>query len=72
MKPNLLQKEICDVIKCEASFWQKTNDITSPTHLGDIYMDVHLTDLPEETMDKFEELLKDLYWFVRKFDNKNE
>lgn len=74
MKPNKIQQEICDVIKDQASFWKITNDITSPTHLSDMYMDVHLNlnELPEETMDKFEELLKNLYWFVRKFDTKTE
>lgn len=68
MKANKLQQEICDVIKDQASFWKSTDDITSLTHLGDIHMSAHLTDLPEEDADAFEELLQILYWFIREFD----
>lgn len=75
MKPNRLQKEICDVIKCEASFWQNSNDITSPTHLCDIDIEVNqlcIFSISEEDSNELKSLLENLYWLIRKFDTKTE
>lgn len=72
MKPNRLQKEICDAIKHEASFWQNTNDITSPTHLCDIYEEINLLSISEELSSELKSLLENLYWLIRKFDTKTE
>jgi hypothetical protein len=35
MKPNKLQKDVCELIKRQAQFWINTNDINSPTHFCD-------------------------------------
>lgn len=75
MKPNRLQKEICDVIKCEASFWQNTNDITSPTHLCNIGEEINLLSIfsiSEELSSELKSLLENLYWLIREFDTKTE
>lgn len=71
MKANKIQKYLCDVIHSQQNFWKYTNDITSPTHLNDIeevcfaQLDNLISD---EDREEFEEKLKDLYWFIRKFD----
>ena len=73
MKANKIQSYICDVIHSQADFWKHSNDITSPTHLVDIEEEcyVQLSELlPEKELKEFEEKLKDLYWFIRKFDTK--
>ena len=71
MKANKIQQYLCDVILSQQSFWRNSNDITSPTHLTDIEEECYsqLCDLiSDEDREEFEEKLKDLYWFIRKFD----
>lgn len=71
MKPNKIQQQICDVIHSQADFWKNSNDITSPTHLVDIEEECNaqLYDLlSEEEIEELASKLKDLYWFIRKFD----
>lgn len=72
MKANKIQQYICDVIHSQADFWKHSNDITSPTHLVDIEEEcfAQLDDLIYDDREEFEEKLKDLYWFIRKFDDK--
>ena len=36
MKPNKKQLEIAKFVENQGKFWQQTNDISSPTHQGDI------------------------------------
>ena len=62
---------LCDVIHSQQDFWKHTNDITSPTHLNDIEEEcfAQLCNLiSDEDREEFEKKLKDLYWFIRKFD----
>lgn len=71
MKANLIQKSICEVIENQQYFWAHSNDITSPTHLNDIEEECYsqLCNLiSDEDREEFEEKLKDLYRFIRKFD----
>ena len=71
MKANEIQRELCDVICSQQSFWKNSNDISSPTHITDIEEEcfAQLCDLvSDEDREEFEEKLKDLYWFIRKFD----
>lgn len=73
MKANKIQQYLCDVIHSQQDFWKHSNDITSPTHLNDIEEECYaqLDNLISD--DDREELVKklqDLYWFIRKFDNK--
>ena len=71
MKANLIQKCLCVVIDNQQSFWACSNDITSPTHLNDIEEECYaqLCNLiSDEDREEFEEKLKDLYRFIRKFD----
>lgn len=73
MKANKIQQHICNVIHSQEDFWKHSNDITSPTHLVDIEEEcfVQLDDLIcDDDREEFEEKLKDLYWFIRKFDDK--
>ena len=73
MKVNKIQQYICDVICSQQNFWRHSNDITSPTHLGDIEEECNaqfINLLEEEEIKELEDKLTDLYWFVRKFDNK--
>ena len=71
MKANEIQQYLCDVIHSQQSFWRNSNDITSPTHLTDIEEEcfAQLWNLiSDEDREEFEKKLKDLYWFIRKFD----
>lgn len=71
MKANKIQQSFCDIIYSQGGFWKRSNDITSPTHLNDIEEECYtqLWDLiSDEDRKEFEDKLKDLYWFIRKFD----
>jgi hypothetical protein len=71
MKANKVQNYLCDVILSQQSFWRNSNDITSPTHLTDIEEECfsQLCNLiSDEDREEFQDKLKDLYWFIRKFD----
>ena len=71
MKANKIQQYLCDVILSQQDFWKHSNDITSPTHLSDIEEQcfAQLDNLiSDEDREEFENKLKDLYWFIRKFD----
>lgn len=73
MKANKIQQHICNVIHSQEDFWKHSNDITSPTHLVDIEEEcfAQLDNLIcNDDRKEFEEKLKDLYWFIRKFDDK--
>ena len=73
MKANKIQNYLCDVILSQQSFWRNSNDITSPTHLTDIE-EVCFAQLDNLISDddrkELVEKLQDLYWFFRKFDDK--
>lgn len=74
MKANGMQKVICRAIRSQCAYWICTNDITSPTHLVDIeeYCCAELESLiPDKDREELQEKLKDLYWFIRKFDTKD-
>jgi hypothetical protein len=73
MKANKIQQYICDVINSQANFWKHSNDITSPTHLVDIEEEcfAQLDNLiSDDDREELVEKLQDLYWFIRKFNNK--
>lgn len=72
MKANKIQAYLCDIIHSQQDFWRHSNDITSPTHLVDIEEECYaqlcnlISDIDRE---EFEEKLKSLYLFIRKFDD---
>lgn len=71
MKASKVQYNLCDVIHSLQNYWKYSNDITSPTHITDIEEEcfAQLYDLiSDEDRKEFEEKMKDLYWFIRKFD----
>lgn len=71
MKANKIQQYLCDVISSQQDYWKHSNDITSPTHLTDIDEEcfAQLCNLILDTdREEFQEKLKGLYWFIRKFD----
>lgn len=65
MKPNKQQKEICELIKSQASFWMSSNDIDSPTHLCDIDEEVDKLDLEEDIASELSFALTQLYQTVK-------
>ena len=65
MKPNKQQKEICELIKSQASFWMSSNDIDSPTHLCDIDEEVGELGLELDMETELVVALKDLYSIVK-------
>ena len=71
MKANKIQNYLCDIILSQQSFGRNSNDITSPTHINDIEEECYAqlyNLISDEDREEFEEKLKDLYWFIRKFD----
>ena len=68
MKPNKKQLVASHVVKIQASFWQSTNDINSPTHYSDIDQDcIQFEDkIGEENAKVLAEKLSDLYDFIKK------
>ena len=75
MKANKIQQYICDVIHSQANFWKHTNDITSPTHLTDIEEECYaqLENLiNDDERDELIHKLEELYWYIRKFDDKDK
>lgn len=36
MKPTTKQLKVIEFLEQQLSFWKKSNDISSPTHIGDI------------------------------------
>ena len=71
MKANKIQKYLCDVISSQQDFWRHSNDITSPTHLTDIDEECYAQFcnlISEYDIKEFADKIKDLYWFIRKFD----
>ena len=65
MKSNKQQKEICELIKSQASFWMNSNDIDSPTHLCDIDEEVAKLELDEDMESELSFALKELYYIVK-------
>ena len=66
-----MQQYLCDIVYEQLNLWKYSNDITSPTHLNDIEEEcfAQLCDfISDEDREEFENKLKDLYWFIRKFD----
>jgi hypothetical protein len=73
MKANKIQQYICDVINSQQDFWKHSNDITSLTHISDIEEECKAQFgnlLSDEEIEKLVNKLSELYWFVRKFDDK--
>lgn len=73
MKLNKIQQYICDVIHSQADFWKHSNDITSPTHLVDIEEECRAQFdnlLSDKEIEELSDKLAELYWYIRKFDNK--
>lgn len=65
MKPNKKQKEICELIKSQASFWMSSNDIDSPTHLCDMDEEVAKLELGEDMESELTFALNELYYIVK-------
>lgn len=70
MKTNSKQKDIIEFIRSQLSFFESTNDITSPTHLVDIEESVNadLMHFTDQEQDEIANKVADLYWFIRKYD----
>ena len=71
MKANKIQQCLCDVIHSQQDFWRNSNDISSPTHITDIEDECFAQldgILKDKEVEEFGNRLKDLYWFIRRFD----
>lgn len=65
MKPNKQQKEICELIKSQVSYWMSSNDIDSPTHFCDIDEEVSKMELKEDMKIELSFVLKELCRLVK-------
>lgn len=68
MKTTDKQKELIKLIKDQCEFWEKSNDISSPTHLSDIDECVDNTECFDSELDKqlFKDWLVSLYYIIVK------
>lgn len=67
MKATYKQKEICDLIINQVSFWKSSNDINSPTHYCDNSESVRsIEGLSEEDEEDLTNFLDNLLNFVKK------
>lgn len=70
MKATARQKLLIEEINNQAHFWANSNDIDSPTHYCDIEEECLKLEedasLTKEERVKFEDLLCDLYDFIKK------
>jgi hypothetical protein len=66
MKATYKQKEICDLIINQVSFWKSSNDINSPTHYCDNSESVRsIEGLSEEDEEDLTNFLDNLLNFVK-------
>lgn len=66
MKTNDKQKMICDLIIQQAEFWKSSNDIDSPTHRVDNYVNVKkLEELKKDDEEDLINFLDNLWSFIR-------
>lgn len=69
MKPTPRQKQLIEEVANQASFWMNTNDLQSPTHYSDLEDEISLLELNDilsaEEAKKFEDLLGDLFDFIK-------
>lgn len=69
MKPTKNQKELCKLVRNQASFWSNTNDIYSPTHYNDIEEEVNEIDfLCEDAKEQFIDALSTLYHLIKMYN----
>ena len=67
MKSTDKQKELCEFIRSQASFWTNTNDIDSPTHISDIEEEINNIEwLSEYSKIGLMHLMEELYFFIKK------
>lgn len=68
MKVTNKQKEIIKLIKDQCEFWEKSNDITSFTHLSDIDECINNAECFDSNLDKqlFKDWLVSLYYIIVK------
>ncbi len=74
MKANKTQQALCALIKSQVNYWSNSHDITSPTHIGDIHEEcfAQLVGLiPDDARMELEDILTQLYSFIRQFDDPN-
>lgn len=69
-KPTDKQKEIAELVKLQAEFWQSTNDIDSPTHNCDIEEDVFVNLklnglISDEHAEYLEDALNNILYIIR-------
>jgi ribonucleotide reductase alpha subunit len=67
-KPNENQLKVLDYLSTQIEYWKKTNDISSPTHGGDMEEEFHLIEdiVGEEDKNMIMESLSDLLSTVRR------
>lgn len=65
MKATDKQKQICDLVIQQVSFWKSSNDIDSLTHYSDNYKSVRSLELSEEDEEDLTNFLDNLLNFVK-------
>ena len=69
MKANTNQIDACNTLKMCMTFWQDSNDITSPSHfnlIGTIVQTEMMDYANDELKDEIIEKMQDLYILIRK------
>jgi len=72
MKPNKNQIALCQLVELNSKYWMNTNDISSPTHGGDLFESIQSVqnwdelNLSESQQKEFESKMNDLLNFIQK------
>lgn len=70
MKPTPKQIKAIEFLEQQLKFWKKTNDISSPTHIGDIaeFSQFLKSDFSIEEVLSVEILAKELYLSIKEIE----
>ena len=67
MKATDKQKELCEFIRSQSSYWANSNDIDSPTHYSDIDEEINNIEwLNDYSKIGLMHLMEELYFFIKK------
>lgn len=66
MKPSPKQLKVIEFLEQQLGFWKNSNDIRSPTHLGDInaFLQLHTDIFTEHELEYIDSIASELYFNI--------
>lgn len=70
MKPTAKQLKVIEFLEQQLSFWKNSNDIRSPTHVGDInaFLELHTDIFTKHELEYIESLTSELYFNIMRIE----